>query len=106
MDDARLEGFLARLYTDAAFLDRFIAQPMEAAKAGGLSADQGRGVAAMDMDDLKLAAGGFRAKGARMMAASHGSTVRGRWRRWWRWQVRMPLMIGAWRLRRRIFREA
>ncbi|MBM3621640.1 MAG: hypothetical protein FJX20_13230 [Alphaproteobacteria bacterium] len=106
MDDARLEGFLARLYTDATFLEHFIAQPTEVARAAGLSADQTQAVAAMDMDDLRLAAGGFRSKGARAMAASHGSAARGRWRRWWRWRVRMPLVLVAWRLSRRRITEA
>lgn len=105
MDDARLEGFLARLYTDAGFLERFIARPAEVARASGLSADQAHAVAAMDMGDLRLAAGGFRSKGARAMAASHGSPARGRWRRWWRWRVRMPLMLAMWRSGRRTIRQ-
>lgn len=106
MDSARLEGFLARLYTDAVFLERFVAQPIEVARVAGLSADQSHAVAAMDVDDLRLAAGGFRSKGARVVAASHGSSARGRWRRWWRWQVRMKLMLATWRLTRRRVRAS
>ncbi|MGE0424121.1 MAG: hypothetical protein AB7O88_17780 [Reyranellaceae bacterium] len=98
MDDARLEAFLARLYTDAGFLDRFVAQPIDVARAAGLSEAQARSVAAMNMDDLRQAASGFRAKGARAMAASHGTTMRGHWRRWWRWRVRLPLLLSAWRM--------
>lgn len=98
MDDARLEGFLARLYTDAGFLERFIARPMDTALAAGLSRTQAQSVAAMNIDELRLAAGGYRAKGALAMAASHGTTIRTRWRRWWRWQVRLPLMLAAWRI--------
>lgn len=98
MDDARLEVFLARLYTDAAFLQHFLARPVEIARETGLSETQVMAVAAMDLGDLQLAAGGFRAKGARVMAASHGATARGRWRRWWRWRVRMPVTLALWRL--------
>ena len=101
MDDARLEAFLARLYVDAAFLERFTAQPSAIARDAGLSEAQVQSVTAMNMGDLRLTAGGFRAKGARVMAASHGATMRGRWRRWWRWQVRVPAMLAVWRLRRR-----
>jgi len=98
MDDARLEAFMARLYADAAFLQRFLARPVEIAREAGLSETQVEAVAAMDLGDLQLAAGGFRAKGARVMAASHGGTARGRWRRWWRWRVHMPLTLALWRL--------
>jgi hypothetical protein len=98
MDDARLEAFLVRLYTDGIFLERFVARPIDVARSAGLSEAQARSVASMNVDDLRLTAGGFRAKGTRAMAASHGTTMRGRWRRWWRWRVRLPLILSAWRL--------
>lgn len=98
MDDARLEAFLARLYSDATILQRFLDQPIQVAREAGLSEPQVAAVTAIDRNDLRLAAGGFRAKGARAMAASHGATVRGRWRRWWRWHVRMPVTLALWRL--------
>ena len=101
MDDARLEGFLARLYTDAGFLERFIEEPQRVAREAGLSDTQVQSVLAMDMADLRLAAGGYRAKGARAVAASHGTGIRNSWRRWWRWHVRMPIMLRLWRLSRR-----
>lgn len=58
------EQFLAALYTDAAFRERFIAAPHDAAVAAGLSEEDARAAAAMDMEALRLAARSFEKKRA------------------------------------------
>jgi len=56
------EQFLAALYTDEAFRARFISDPRATALAAGLSEDDAREVARMDMEALRLAARSFEKK--------------------------------------------
>jgi hypothetical protein len=102
MDTARLEAFLARIYTDPAALQRFLAAPIETARQAGLSSDQAQALAAWDHVGARMAAAGFGTKRVRLTASSHDVDFRGRLRRWWRWQVLVPLRLAAWRLRRRV----
>ncbi len=62
MSSARFETFLARLYCDAAFLDRFLASPDETAAEAGLSEHERRAAAAIDRVGLKMAVRSYRAK--------------------------------------------
>ena len=76
MSGPALEAFLARLYTDAAFLDLFLRDPHQALAGAGLSPEEEAGVGALDRSRLLLAAGSFAGK----------RSQRG-WRagrRWWR----------------------
>ena len=102
MDAARLEAFLTRIYTDPVALQRFLACPVEAAREAGLSADQAQALAIWDHAGARMAAAGFQAKRARLTASSHDVNLQGRLRRWWRWQVLMPIRIAMWRLMRRM----
>jgi hypothetical protein len=52
----RLERFMARLLTDPAFRDEFLAAPKAVGAREGLSEDQCRAVAAMPPRDLHTAA--------------------------------------------------
>jgi len=61
---AACEAFLARLYVDAAALDRFLADPRAEAQRAGLADDQCRALAALDLEALELAARGFAVKRA------------------------------------------
>lgn len=101
MDAMRLEAFLARVYTDPAALELFLADPAEAARAAGLSTGEAQALAAWDHEGARMAAAGFQAKRSRMAAASHDADLRGRLRRWWRWRVLVPLRLALWRLARR-----
>ena len=72
----RLERFLARLLTDRAFREAFIADPGATGRREGLSADQCRAVAAMPLRDLRTAARSYDHKNAsgkprRLSFASH-----------------------------------
>jgi len=59
------EQFLAALYTDEVFRARFVAEPQTTARAAGLSEDDAREVAGMDMEALRLAARSFEKKRTR-----------------------------------------
>ncbi|MEK6372679.1 MAG: hypothetical protein AABO58_08280 [Acidobacteriota bacterium] len=59
------EQFLAALYTDEAFRARFIDDPRSTALAAGLTEDDARELAGMDMEALRLAARSFEKKRAR-----------------------------------------
>ena len=52
----RLEHFMARLFTDRAFRDAFLADPAGIGAREGLSADECRAVVAMPAADLSTAA--------------------------------------------------
>lgn len=49
-------AFLAALYTDDALLQRFLCSPFETARAAGFTDDDARDLAAIDRENLKLAA--------------------------------------------------
>lgn len=59
-----LHAYLARLYTDPRALTAFGANPLEEALRAGLSAEDARGVAAVSMEALHLAARSFARKRA------------------------------------------
>ena len=59
-----IETFLARLYTDAAFLRDFLKEPSKVARAAGLGQKESEMVAAMNPDDLRLAADSYARKRA------------------------------------------
>ena len=58
----RLERFMARLLTDRAFRDEFLATPQAVGAREGLSEDQCRAVAAMPPRDLRTAARSYEHK--------------------------------------------
>src|SRR5262249_50282422 len=60
--------FLAALYTDQSFRDRFVRDARTAALDAGLSEDEVRELARMDMESLRLAARSFAKKRARVRA--------------------------------------
>jgi hypothetical protein len=76
---ARLEAFLALLYTDAAARREFLADPQGTARRNGLAHDEVEAVAHLDRAALALAASSFETKRAQ----------RPRRRSWWR-QLRFP----------------
>jgi uncharacterized protein (UPF0276 family) len=63
-DHARLEGFLARLYTDAVLRARFATAPVDEARLAGLAPDEARRLASLDRVGLELAAASFARKRA------------------------------------------
>ena len=58
------EQLLAALYTDDLFRERFMRDPRETALSAGLSDDDARELARMDMESLRLAARSFAKKRA------------------------------------------
>jgi hypothetical protein len=58
----RLEVFLARLYTDEAFLAAFTRAPADNARAAGLDDAEASAMAAADHVGLIMAAASYRAK--------------------------------------------
>jgi hypothetical protein len=58
----RLEGFLARLYTDQALLEAFLRQPKAVAREAGLTDSDAAALTTIDRDGLVMAARSFRAK--------------------------------------------
>ena len=81
-----LEAFVARLYTDAALRQEFIARPEAVALAAGLDAATAARLAGTDFEGLELAADSFAHK-----RAAHAGRRRpeagalSRWRAWLRW---------------------
>ena len=61
----RLEAYLARLYTDAAARDAFLADPRGEARRAGLAEDDVAALEAIDRTGLELAAASFAHKRAR-----------------------------------------
>ena len=59
------EAFLARLYVDAAFRARFLADPVGEARRAGLDQPTAERLAAIDRKGLELAADSFAAKRTR-----------------------------------------
>ena len=71
------EQFLAAIYTDFEFRNRFIAAPRETALAAGLSQDDAEELARMDMESLRLAARNFeRKRNAAVSAAGPAASRR------------------------------
>jgi hypothetical protein len=62
MSTPLLEAFLARLYTDAAFLERFLSDREEEARRGGLTDDERTSVVELDAETLHVAARSFARK--------------------------------------------
>ena len=82
MSAAALEAFVARLYTDAALRQDFIARPEAVAQAAGLDAATARRLADTDLEGLVLAADSFAHK-----RAAHAAKPRKRpWFHWLRWR--------------------
>lgn len=80
MSDKVLEAFVARLYTDAALRNEFIARPEAVALAAGLDAATARRLAGTDLEGLELAADSFAHK-----RAAHAAKPRKRpWFPWFR----------------------
>lgn len=80
-----LEAFLARLYTDEAAREDFLAAPEDAARQAGLAAESVRALARIDRDGLRLAAASLAHK--RGAHAGMAAAVPGLWatlRRWLR----------------------
>jgi hypothetical protein len=73
----RVEEFLARLYVDPEARRCFVAEPRECARRAGLAETDVTSLAALDADDLELAARSFAAKRSRRMTPG-----RTRWRAW------------------------
>ncbi len=76
-NQARLEHFLACLYTDDAMRARFLAEPFLLTGLWGLSPDRAQSVASIDRDGLQLAAASF----ARKRDAAGRPHVGTRWSR-------------------------
>jgi hypothetical protein len=64
MDLARIEAFLARLYSDAEAQARFLADPKATAMAAGLSDLEGAALADIDRTGFELACRSYAAKRA------------------------------------------
>jgi pantoate kinase len=59
---ADVERFLARLLTDPAFRERFLAEPAAVASQAGLSPEETQAVAAIPAQDLRTAARSYQHK--------------------------------------------
>jgi hypothetical protein len=59
---ADIERLLARLLTNRAFRERFLADPADIARQEGLSPEEAQAVAAMPMQDLRTAARSYQHK--------------------------------------------
>ncbi|MFO1327092.1 MAG: hypothetical protein U1F56_07015 [Rubrivivax sp.] len=77
-----LEALLARLYTDAALRDAFLAAPEDVARRAGLSDEQSRRLAAIDREGLVLAAASLAARRAPHPPPPAPSPWARLWRRW------------------------
>ncbi len=90
MSSPRFEAFLARLYADEAFRERFLAAPEAVAEAFGLAPDERAALAAIDLTGLELAARVFARKLEYKAEYKRRQGWRGRWRRRWRdWLARL-----------------
>lgn len=80
MNEATLENFLARLYTDAQMQKRFLADPASEAQRAGLSPQNCAAVARINPIELRLAARSFAHKRRKRVSAPlpRGNLVR-RW---------------------------
>ncbi|MBM4298306.1 MAG: hypothetical protein FJ143_11260 [Deltaproteobacteria bacterium] len=64
MNAERFEAFLAELYTDSAARQRFLADPLGAARRAGLAEEQCAALSQIDRVGLQLAADSFAKKRA------------------------------------------
>ena len=64
MSSPRFEAFLARLYADRVFLERFLSDPVSAMSAAGLDLREQRAAASIDRASLLLAAHSYARKRA------------------------------------------
>lgn len=62
MSTARFEAFLARLYSDQAFLQSFMRDPETVAREAGLDEREQRAVAGIDRAGLLMAARSYESK--------------------------------------------
>jgi hypothetical protein len=76
MSSPRFEAFLARLYADEAFLERFLASPAEATTEAALDEREKSAATNIDRVGLVMAARSYRAK-----RAGHRRTGRAPWQR-------------------------
>ncbi|MBI1209004.1 MAG: hypothetical protein GC191_17165 [Azospirillum sp.] len=81
MSAPALEAFLARLYTDPALLERFLAAPEATASAAGLPAETCAALSDCDTIGLRLAAESIGRKRSRRCPAA-GNTLALRFARW------------------------
>jgi hypothetical protein len=76
MSSPRFEAFLARLYSEAAFLDRFLAAPESAMSEAGLDAREREAAIAIERVGLQMAARSYAAKrSARVCGARRGGML-------------------------------
>lgn len=72
LDIGAIERFLARLYTDAALLARFLANPRAVCADAGLDDGETEALARIDRDGLALAAESYARKRAGERGKSRG----------------------------------
>ncbi len=84
MTGEAFEAFLTRIYTDSAARAEFLANPRDAAKKAGLSAEECAALESIDREGLEMAVRSFEHKRRKTQTAagSHGSG--GRWRKLFR----------------------
>jgi hypothetical protein len=80
MSTSAVEAFLARLYTDAAAMRRFLASPREEAARAGLSDAECEALSRADMTGLQMAAQSFSHK-------REGRSARRTWRQRFGWEA-------------------
>lgn len=80
MTTAAVEAFLARLYTDAEAMERFLHAPREEASRAGLGEPECEALAQADLTGMRMAARSFSLK----RAGKAGAAVP---RRSWGWQA-------------------
>ena len=76
MNAPALEGFLARLYTDAGLLAAFLRSPEDVARAAGLDEGSVQAISAIDREALAMAAASYAEK-----RALYSKKKRAPWRR-------------------------
>ncbi|MET3129920.1 hypothetical protein AAKU55_000161 [Oxalobacteraceae bacterium GrIS 1.11] len=86
MSSPALERFLARLYSDAALRQRFLADPQQGVAGAGLSASEQAALCELDRAGLQMAAASYEHKRARRGkgSASVCAAIEG----WWRSRLR------------------
>jgi len=84
VSDAKLEAVLARLYTDAAFREAFLAHPADTARAAGLQARDVDELARIDREGLELAARSYAHKrSSKTRTAPATALPSSAFGRWW-----------------------
>ncbi len=82
MTTPAFEVFLARLYTDAAALERFLRDPHGEARNAGLTGAEQEALAAVDRDSLAAAAHSFERKRTKSQPRNVPRGLIGRLKRW------------------------